>query len=389
MFDGGNSHTAAPAPAAEPPSWQRDEDWTNCRECNLRFDAYFKRKHHCRHCGYIFCSSCTSSRALLPVHFGKRDPTRVCTHCYLDLQPQQEVIAKANSNAERENDVDLAAGSMTRYMNMPYSSTMGSEIRKASYSMHNLFTSDWLEDKSIPQQLLADCCGIAFMTVAKAGFIFAGKVGTGLVIGKLPNGTWSAPSAIGTVGMSWGLLIGADVTDFVVILRTMAALKAFSGVGNVQLGAGVDVALGPVGRGANGSMNLGDKGLAPVLSYAHSKGLFAGLSLDGAIIATRPSVNFKFYGKENDPMDILTGDVGQPRAAEPLYTALNQHTDNTGSGRGTSTCDIYDNEAGANVRGSNPAYAAPPAPAYGQGQSMPPAAPSQEEEGFTVTTRTV
>eukprot|EP00606_Chrysophyceae_sp_TOSAG23-5_P000677 GSChrysophyteH2.ASY1.ANO1.626.1 assembled CDS len=395
---------------AEQPNWQKDEDWTNCRECNTKFDAYLKRKHHCRHCGYIFCGKCTSGRCLLPVHFNKHDPTRVCNNCFMDLQPQQEAIAAQNSNAERDNDVDLAAGSLARYMNMPYSSTMGSEIRKAAYSMHNLFTSDWLEDKSIPAQLLANCCGIAFMTVAKAGFIFAGKVGTGLVVGRLPNGTWSAPSAIGTVGMSWGALIGAEVTDFVVILRTMDALKAFSGLGNIQLGAGVDVALGPVGRGANGSLNLGDQGLAPVLSYAHSKGLFAGLSLDGAVIATRPSVNFKFYGAEHNPMELLTGAIAQPKAGEPLYTALAKYNDSTGgtsgigsSGGNSSDNGGFDNEAGARAGGDS-SLSAPPAPQMGHsvggggggfggtatdGTNARTQQQQEEEEGFTVSTRYV
>jgi lipid-binding SYLF domain-containing protein len=213
----------------------------------------------------------------------------------------------------------------TRYMNIPYSSTLGSEIRKATYSLMNMFNAQWLRDKSIPARLLRNCAGIAFMTVVKAGFLFAGKVGTGLVIGKLPDGSWSGPTAIGTAGMSWGLLIGADVTDFVMILNNEAALRAFSGVGNVQIGAGIDVALGPIGRGAAGNVSVGDKGATAVLSYSHSKGLFAGITLDGAIIATRRSVNFNFYGKHIDPMDILTGrDVAAPKAGAPLYDAIHK-----------------------------------------------------------------
>jgi lipid-binding SYLF domain-containing protein len=228
-----------------------------------------------------------------------------------------------NSNAERDNEVNMV--DKTRYMNMPYSSTLGSEIRKATYSLMNMFTAEWLRDKSIPGRLLKNCAGIAFMTVVKAGFLFAGKVGTGLVIGKLPDGSWSAPSAIGTAGMAWGLLAGAELTDFVMILNNEAALRAFSGVGNVQLGAGIDLALGPIGRGAAGNVSVGDKGATAVLSYAHSKGLFGGITLDGAVIATRRSVNFNFYGKHIDPMDILTGrGVAAPKAGAPLYDAINK-----------------------------------------------------------------
>ena len=82
--------------------------------------------------------------------------------------------------------------------------------------------------------------------------------GTGLVIAKLPDtadpsllasgGGWSAPTAIGTVGVSWGAVIGLDVTDYVVILNTTEAVHAFSGLGQISIGAGIEVAVGPVGR---------------------------------------------------------------------------------------------------------------------------------------------
>jgi SH3 domain-containing YSC84-like protein 1 len=374
--------------AAEEPVWQKDSDWTNCRECSVLFDNFMNRKHHCRYCGYIFCGKCTKGRSLLPVTFGIHDPQRVCTHCHIDLEPHQQSLSDQNANAERLNQVDLTDGSYKRYLNMPYSSTLGSEIRKSAYSLHNLFSSDWLEDKSIPKTLLKDCAGIAFMTVVKAGFLFAGKVGTGLVIGRRPDGTWSAPSAIATMGVSWGLLIGADVTDFVVILRTSNALKAFSGVGNIQLGAGVDVALGPIGRAANGTIAVGDKGLAPVLSYSQSRGLFAGLSLDGTIIGTRKGVNFKFYGKHYDPIEILTGDtVPQPKAAAPLYEAIMKHMDGTlddnedggygGEGDAHNGTNPYGTPSVPSSMRSSVPTAAPPAPpaasAWGQpGGSNPP-----------------
>lgn len=292
-----------------------------------------------------------------------------------------------NSNAVRENPVNLTDGSFTRYSNMPYSSTLGSEIRKATYSMSNMFNSEWLSDKSIPARLLQDCAGIAFMTVVKAGFLFAGKVGTGLVVAKLPDGSWSAPSAIGTMGMSWGLLIGADVTDFVMILNTQSAVKAFSGVGNVQIGAGVDVALGPIGRGANGNLSLGDKGATAVLSYSHSRGLFAGLTLDGAVIATRRGVNHKFYGRHIEPMEILSGQVAAPKAGAALYECLAScmadapfedgappHDGTLGAGADSMTY-------GGVYGGGDYSQKAPPAPPsnqWGGDNVAPPAAPGSE-----------
>jgi SH3 domain-containing YSC84-like protein 1 len=325
-----NNTRAMVGPDGQPflePRWQPDEETENCTKCRREFDFFWHRKHHCRHCGFIFCDSCSSSRALLPVAFNQTDPQRVCAACFATLEPHQEQLSELIANAEKSNAVDMSEGSLMRYCNLPFSLTLGSEIRKASYSLHNMFTSDWLEDKDIPARLLTDAKGIAFLTIAKAGIVLAPKVGTGLVIAKLPNGTWSPPSAIATMGISWGFLAGADVTDFVIILNTHEAVKAFAGIGNVQIGAGLDIAMGPVGRGVSGGVGIGDQAYAPALSYSHSKGLFVGLSLDGSIIMTRNDVNHKFYGVKHEPMAILTGAVAQPKACEPLYNAINSHID--------------------------------------------------------------
>jgi lipid-binding SYLF domain-containing protein len=125
---------------------------------------------------------------------------------------------------------------------------LGSEIRKASYSAYNLVNATWLGDRSVPLKMLADAKGLAFLTVAKAGLVFAPRFGTGLVVAKLPGGEWSAPTAIGTVGLSWGALVGADVTDYIVVLYTPEAVSAFSGLGQLTMGLGVEIAAGPVGR---------------------------------------------------------------------------------------------------------------------------------------------
>lgn len=302
------------------PRWQPDEEVVNCNRCRRQFD-YFYRKHHCRHCGLIFCDGCSRERCLLPVAFQKQEPQRVCGQCHTMLEPHQKDLADILSNSLRTNAVNLS-DNLTRYCNLPFSLTLGSEIRKATYSLHNLFTSEWIEDKSIPAQLMESARGIAFLTIGKGGVMLAPKFGTGLVIAKCPDGTWSAPVAIGTFGVSWGLLAGADLTDYVVFLNSKDAVAAFSGAGNVQLGAELDVAVGPVGRGAGGRINVGAEGYAPAVAYAHSKGLYAGLGLDGSLIITRPDVNLNFYGQAHEPAELLGGDVNPPKAAEPLYEAI-------------------------------------------------------------------
>ena len=154
------------------------------------------------------------------------------------------------------------------------------------------------------------------------GFVFAPRLGTGLVISRLSDGRWSAPTAIGTFGISWGALFGVELTDYVIILNTDEAIKAFSGQGQVSIGVGIDVAVGPIGRSGTASVNLSDIGVAPAMSYSQSRGVFAGVSLDGSVIYSRSDVNHRFYGRKVSPDEILSGDVPPPRAAQTLYDAL-------------------------------------------------------------------
>src|SRR2546427_7252854 len=104
-------------------------------------------------------------------------------------------------------------------------------------------------EKAIPRAVLRDARGIAIMTVIKAGFGLSGRGGAGVVVARIGNG-WSGPSAIGTGGAGFGLQIGAQVTEFVMILNTDAAVQAFSRNVNVTLGGDISVAAGPIGRNA-------------------------------------------------------------------------------------------------------------------------------------------
>jgi lipid-binding SYLF domain-containing protein len=149
------------------------------------------------------------------------------------------------------------------------------------------------------------------------------------VISRLNNDSiencWSAPSAIGTVGISWGALIGVDLTDYVILLNTEEAVKAFMTVGQVTIGGGLEVAVGPIGRSTSADLHVSSSGtIAPAYSYSHSRGIFAGVSLDGSVIMTRDNVNYNFYGRQVTPEEILTGRVASPRAGKPLYHALNE-----------------------------------------------------------------
>lgn len=91
-------------------------------------------------------------------------------------------------------------------------------------------------DNIIPTNILSRAKGLAIFTVIKAGFLFSGRAGAGIVVARLEDGTWSAPSAIGAGGMGFGGQIGAEITDFVIVLNTRSAVKSFMKEGNFTLG---------------------------------------------------------------------------------------------------------------------------------------------------------
>lgn len=235
------------------PRWIPDEESNICQKCSSEFDMV-NRKHHCRHCGLLVCQDCSKYIMMLPHHFGFRDPQRVCNDCNTLLLPLQANLSTNIANHHRVNNIEMIDGNCTvrRYFNFPISLTLGSEIRKAAYSTYNLFSLQFLKDKAIPLHLLEQAKGIAFLTVAKGGIVFAPRLGTGLVISKLVTVSgehlWSAPCAIATAGLGVGFMVGFDVTDYVIILNTDEAVKAFSGVFQATVGVELEVAVGPVGR---------------------------------------------------------------------------------------------------------------------------------------------
>src|SRR5205809_6251150 len=174
-----------------------------------------------------------------------------------------------------------------------------------------------MPERAIPRDVLRHARGLAIMSVLKAGFIFSGKGGQGVVVARTPHG-WSGPSFIATGGGGWGLQAGAQVTDFVIVLNNDAALQAFSRGGNVTIGVDVSAAAGPVGRTAAGAVMP----TAAVYTYSRSKGLFVGVSLEGAVVGTQRQSNFSYYGKPVRADSILSGVTKAPPGAAPLRRAL-------------------------------------------------------------------
>jgi SH3 domain-containing YSC84-like protein 1 len=174
-----------------------------------------------------------------------------------------------------------------------------------------------MPEKAIPREVLQHAKGLAVMSVVKAGFIFSAKGGQGIVVARTRHG-WSGPSFIATGGGGWGLQAGAEVTDFVIVLNNNAAVQAFSRGGNLTVGADLSAAAGPVGRTAAGAVMP----TAAVYTYSRSKGLFAGVSLEGAVIGTQRQSNFNYYGRPVRADSILSGTTKPPPGAAALRRVL-------------------------------------------------------------------
>lgn len=177
-----------------------------------------------------------------------------------------------------------------------------------------------IPEREIPPRILKDARGLAIVRVLKIGFGVSGKGGEGVVVARTAHG-WSGPSFLGLGGAGWGLQIGAQLSDFIFVLNNDAAVRAFSRDGNVKIGADVSAAAGPVGR----DLQAGVTSTAAVYTYSRSKGLFAGVSLEGAIIGTQKTANARYYGRVVSARSILSGRVSPQRSTERLLSILSRY----------------------------------------------------------------
>lgn len=164
--------------------------------------------------------------------------------------------------------------------------------------------------------------GLAILTVIKAGFLGSARFGSGLVVARLNDGSWSAPSAIMTAGGGFGGQIGFELTDFIFILNDSHAVKTFAQQGSITLGGNVSIAAGPVGRNAEAAGAASLKSVAGIFSYSKTRGLFAGVSLEGSAIIERRDANEKLYGQRYTAQQLLSGTVRPPPQAAPLMNVL-------------------------------------------------------------------
>jgi SH3 domain-containing YSC84-like protein 1 len=179
-------------------------------------------------------------------------------------------------------------------------------------------------EKGIPKTVLnaAECVAV-FPQVLKAGFIVGGRGGRGVASCRTPQG-WSAPIYLNLAGGSFGLQIGAQATDFVLLFMTEDGINSLLS-NKFTLGGDASVAAGPVGRQAGASTDV--KLNAQILSYSRSRGLFAGLELKGVVISPDEDDNRDVYGKEMEAKDVLQMSGRKaPRDVRTFPTTLTRYS---------------------------------------------------------------
>ncbi len=195
---------------------------------------------------------------------------------------------------------------------LDYSADVLSDMMKAS-------------DKGIPQDLMDKAhCVVVVPNLKKAGFIVGAKYGRGFAMCRRTSGTgWTAPAPIRIEGGSFGLQIGGTEQDIILLVMNDNGMKHLLS-NKFTLGADASAAAGPVGRAASAETDA--EMHAEMLSYSRSRGIFGGLTLEGATLRPDDDASKELYGREVSNRDILTGGVKTPAAAARLETLLNRNS---------------------------------------------------------------
>ncbi len=182
-----------------------------------------------------------------------------------------------------------------------------------------------MPDQGIPDDLLRSSSGIAiFPSTVSAGFVVGGKYGQGIIMARdQKTGSWSAPAIFTIAGGSFGMQIGGQATDFVLLIMNRRSIDGIL-QGKFKLGGDASVAAGPVGRAASASTDIQLKG--GILSYSRSRGLFAGAKLEGDVIAEHWDGDYELYGNMLSARQILIENKARmPKCADELVKLLNKY----------------------------------------------------------------
>jgi lipid-binding SYLF domain-containing protein len=206
------------------------------------------------------------------------------------------------------------------FLNAASAETEAERIESAASVMNEIMATP---DKGIPEEILGSAkCVAVVPSMLKGGFVFGGAHGKGVATCRTADG-WSAPAPFTITGGSFGLQIGIQGVDLIMVImndRGMQNLLA----SKFKLGADASVAAGPVGRHAEGATDW--KMRAEVLTYSRARGLFAGVTVNGAVISQDKDATRELFGRMAPFKTILTGAIATPQAGEPFVDAVRKAT---------------------------------------------------------------
>ncbi len=205
--------------------------------------------------------------------------------------------------------------------------TPDKRLRNAADGFREVMASP---DKGIPQDLLDRAeCVVIVPGLLKGAFGVGGKYGRGFASCRKCGRGWSGPAAVAIEGGSFGLQLGGSSTDVFMLVMKRSGMNRLLG-DKFTLGGEAAAAAGPVGRQASANTDVLMR--AEILSWSRSRGLFAGLSLEGATLRPDAGENRKIYGRDVTNREILEGEVGAPRAGRPLIAVLDRYRGGTLAG---------------------------------------------------------
>ena len=198
--------------------------------------------------------------------------------------------------------------------------TTDHRIRKAADAIQDIMSTP---DKSIPQSLFDKAkCIVIVPGMMKAAFIVGGEFGHGFASCRTASGKWGPPAAMKLAGGSFGLQLGGESTDVVLLIMNQHGMDRLLS-DKFKIGADASAAAGPVGRNAAADTDILAR--AEILSWSRTRGLFGGVSLDGTVVERDRSEDRKLYGSEVTSQQIIAGNVHVPPAARVLEETLDRY----------------------------------------------------------------
>jgi len=201
------------------------------------------------------------------------------------------------------------------------SAKAGDKENERVHSATNVLKDFSKMKESIPRQLLQQYEGIVIIPkLINAGLGIGGKRGKGVAMVKLPDGKWSNPVFVTLTGGSFGLQVGVQSVDLVLVFRHKGVLTKVKN-GDFTIGGDISAAAGPVGRSSTASTD--HKLEAEIYSYSRSRGLFAGITINGSNLGIDKKANANFYGNDDSSKDIFATSTSKKESVTGIKATLN------------------------------------------------------------------